>query len=118
VTFLHEDTHIPGTVVSVPVSDSDDYTTILLEDSPQPYTVPLEMITGEEGEPVFHMISIEPESEPTSTPPRVPEWIQENTHVTIHHDGRKRRGMLQSTDKGWIFVQTILQAVGLHLRWT
>jgi hypothetical protein len=104
VTVLQDDAHLPGTVVSVTVSDEGEYT-ILLEDSPQPYTVPLEMSTGE-GEPILHMVSIEPSSNPTAALPRVLDWIQENTYVMIHHDGRKRRGMLQSTDNGWNFVQT------------
>jgi hypothetical protein len=51
------------------------------------------------------MISVEPNAPISASPPRMPEWIQANTYVTVHHDGRQQRGMLQSTDQGWTFVQ-------------
>jgi hypothetical protein len=103
VTVLHDDEHLATTILSVPLSDQPDYS-VALDDSPEHYLVPIEQITGE-GEPVFHMISVEPNSPITASPPRMPEWIQDNTHVTIHHEGRQRRGMLQSTDQGWTFTQ-------------
>jgi hypothetical protein len=87
----------------VPLLDQPDYT-VVLDNSPEHYFVPTEQITGE-GEPVFHMISVEPNASISASPPRMPEWIQENTHVTVHHNGRQRRGMLQSTNQGWTFVQ-------------
>jgi hypothetical protein len=90
-------------VTSVPIRDSDEYC-VVFEDSTQPYQVSIKQITGE-GEPIFHMLSIDPNSPITAAPPRMPEWLQENTHVTILTDGSKRRGMLQSTDKGWTFTQ-------------
>jgi hypothetical protein len=103
VTVLQDGEHLPGTIVSVPISGQPDYT-VVLKDSPEHYLVPSEQLTGE-GEPVFHMISVEPNSPVSSGPPKTPEWIQDSTHVTIHHEGRMRRGMLQSTDQGWTFIQ-------------
>jgi hypothetical protein len=103
VTVLQDGEHLPGKVVSVPLSDQVDYT-VVLDESLDHYLVPIDQLTGE-GEPVFHMIAIDQEAPVTSGPPRVPEWIQDHTHVTIHHKGRQRRGMLQSTDQGWTFIQ-------------
>jgi hypothetical protein len=51
------------------------------------------------------MISIDPEEEVTNDLPTLPEWIQDNTHVTIHHEGRERKGALMMTDHGWKFQQ-------------
>jgi hypothetical protein len=87
----------------VPIRDSDEYC-VTFEDSAQPYQVPIEKITGE-GEPTFHMLSIDPDSPITAAPPRMPEWLQENAYVTILTDGARRRGTLQSTDQGWTFTQ-------------
>jgi hypothetical protein len=101
VTVLHEDDHLPGTIMSVPLGEQAEYV-VVFEDSPQHFIVPSENISGE-GEPVFHMVSVDP-SEPTTAMPSVPGWIKENTHVTMHHEGRVRRGMLHSTDRGWTFV--------------
>jgi hypothetical protein len=95
VTVLHDGEHLPGKVVSVPLSDQVDYT-VVLDESPDHYLVPIDQLTCE-GKPVFHMIAVDPEAPVTSGPPRVPKWIQDHTHVTIHHKGRQCRGMLQST---------------------
>jgi hypothetical protein len=104
VTVLQEGKHLPGTIMFVPLSDQKDYT-VVLNESPINYLVPLQQLTGE-GEPVFHMISMEPGSPVSTAPPKIPEWIEDNTHITIHHDGREHRGMLQSTDQeGWTFIQ-------------
>jgi hypothetical protein len=103
VTILHDDEHLAATIMSVPLSNQPNYT-VVLDDSSEHYFVPTEQITGE-GELVFHMISVEPNAPISASPPRMPEWIQESTHVTVHHDGRQRRGMLQSTGQGWTFVQ-------------
>jgi hypothetical protein len=104
VTVLHEGEDLPGKVLSVPLLDQTDYT-VVLQDSPVHYLVPMGQLTGE-GKPVFHMISVEPDSPVSSVPPTMPEsWIQDHTHITIHHDGRQRQGMLQSTDQGWTFTQ-------------
>jgi hypothetical protein len=103
VTVLYDSEHLPGKVVSVPLSDQVDYT-VVLDESPDHYLVPINQLTGE-GEPVFHMIAVDPEAPVTSGPPRVPKWIQDHTHVTIHHEGRQCRGMLQSTHQGWTFIQ-------------
>jgi hypothetical protein len=97
------ETSFRGTVTSVPIRDSEDYCGVF-EDSAQPYQVSIEKITGE-GEPTFHMLLIDPDSPIMPAPPRMPEWLQENTHVTILIDGSRRRGTLQSTDKGWTFTQ-------------
>jgi hypothetical protein len=103
VTIEHDGDFLAGTVTSVPIRDSEDYC-VVFEDSAQPYQVSIQKITGE-GEPTFHMLSIDPDSPITAAPPRMPEWLQENTHVTILIDGSRRRGTLQSTDKGWTFTQ-------------
>jgi hypothetical protein len=51
VTVLHEGEHLPGKVLSVPLSDQTNYT-VVLHDSPVHYLVPMDQLTGE-GEPVF-----------------------------------------------------------------
>jgi hypothetical protein len=93
VAVLYQGEHLPGTILSVPLMDQKDYT-IVLNDSPIHYLVPMNQLTGERRGPVFHMISVEPDSPVSTAPPKMPDWIQDNTHVTIHHDGRQRRGML------------------------
>jgi hypothetical protein len=90
--------HLPGTILSVPLSDESEYT-VMLEDPPQQYFVPIGQITGE-GKPTFQMMATD-NTEPGEAPPKVPDWIQENTHVTVHHEGKQLRGLLQSTDRGW-----------------
>jgi hypothetical protein len=92
VTIKHDGDFLPGTVTSVPISETDKYC-VVFEDSAQPYHVSIDKITGE-GEPTFQMLSIDPDTPATAAPPRMPEWIQENTHVTITNDGQKRRGTL------------------------
>jgi hypothetical protein len=103
ITIEHDGDFLPGTVTSVPIRDSDEYC-VTFEDSAQPYQVPIEKITGE-GKPTLHMLSIDPDSPITAAPPRMPEWLQENTYVTILTDGARQRGTLQSTDQGWTFTQ-------------
>jgi hypothetical protein len=55
----------------------------------------------------------------------MPDWIQEDTHVTIRQDGSKRRGTLSSSDDGWLFQQRTasgrvtfqLDLAGLPVTW-
>jgi hypothetical protein len=67
VTILQDDDHLPGTILSVPLSDKSEYT-VRLEDPPQQYFVPIEQITRE-GEPTFHMITTD-NKEPGEAPPQ------------------------------------------------
>jgi hypothetical protein len=87
----------------VPIHEDEEHV-VVFNDSGQPYNVPLDSITGE-GEPTFHMISVDPDAPVNHQPPQVPSWIQNNTHVTMYLDGRRLRGFLSSTDKGWQFIQ-------------
>jgi hypothetical protein len=60
----------------------------------------------DEDEPTVHMIFIDPVKGVTNDLPTLPEWIQQdNTHITIHHKGRERKGALVKTDNGWKLEQ-------------
>jgi hypothetical protein len=66
----------------VPIRDSGEYC-VTFEDSAQPYQVSIEKITGE-GEPTFHMLSIDPDSPITAAPPRMTEWLQEHERDNLN----------------------------------
>jgi hypothetical protein len=89
VTVNHEGEFCKGNIESVPIASHEEYV-VVFDDSPQLYSVPLTTIVGE-GEPHFHMASMDPDTPVTAGPPTVPEWIKEDTHVT--------------TDQGWTFAQ-------------
>jgi hypothetical protein len=105
VTVNHEEEFCKGKIELVPIASHEEYV-VLFDDSPQLYSVPLTTIMGE-GEPHFHMVSMDPGTPVTAGPPTVPEWIKDDSHVTIYHDGSTRRGTLQSTNQGWTFAQRI-----------
>jgi hypothetical protein len=99
----HEGSYLQGNVQSVPLGDSDEYT-IVFDDEPQPYTVSSHRVSGD-GEPSFTLPELEPDEPVTNALPTVPEWIEDNTRITLYHEGRKRRGFLATTDRGWKFIQ-------------
>lgn len=99
-----EGEYYQGRVKSVPVGSGLTNYQVTFQDSPECMEVPADKLTAPD-EPVFPLVEADSAEEPHDAMPRMPEWIQENTHVTLKLDGSSRRGTLCSTNEGWIFQQ-------------
>jgi hypothetical protein len=93
-----------GTVVSVPIDDTLSKYHISFPDSPEIVEVTPDQLAALD-EPVYPMSSSMEDNEVEPLLPTLPEWMQDDTHVTLNVDGRRLRGVLTSGDLGWMFVQ-------------
>jgi hypothetical protein len=87
-----------GTVQSVP-----NYQ-ISFTDSPESLEVPISKLSAL-NEALYPLIEADTSETTNNTLPSLPDWIKDNTHVTLHQDGRRMRGILSSTYAGWVFLQ-------------
>jgi hypothetical protein len=99
-----EGDYYQGVVQSVPVEPTIVNYQITFSDSPESLEVPLTRMTALD-EPVFPLVEADTHESSDETLPALPEWIKDDTHVTLLQDGHRRRGTITSTDRGWIFQQ-------------
>jgi hypothetical protein len=93
-----------GIVQSVPVEPRIPNYQITFSDSPDTLEVPPTQLTAPD-QPVFPLVAADSDSSTNDTVPSLPEWIQDDSKVTLLLDGSRRRGALVSTDSGWTFQQ-------------
>jgi hypothetical protein len=97
---------ILGNIAAVPIGPEMPHYQVTFPDSPDLLEVPPARISAPD-EPVFtRSAPVEPEDATTNLIlPTMPDWIKDDTHVTLLADGTRRRGTIQNSDSGWQFQQ-------------
>jgi hypothetical protein len=90
--------YFEGIIKSVPLGTEIPHYQVSFPDTPDSLGVLLTQLSAPD-EPVFPLIAAD-STDTEDTMPSMPDWIKENTHVTIRLDGRSLRGTLCSTDAG------------------
>jgi hypothetical protein len=93
-----------GIVHSVPVEPTIPNYQITFSDSPDTLEVSISQLSALD-EPVFPLVAADSDSTTNDALPSLPDWIKDNSKVTLLLDGRRLRGALVSTDSGWTFQQ-------------
>jgi hypothetical protein len=93
-----------GTVQSVPIEPNVANYQVTFADAPDSIEVPINRIFALD-EPVFPLVADDLAESTNDTFPALPDWIADNTQVTLFQDGCCRRRTICSTNNGWVFEQ-------------
>jgi hypothetical protein len=94
-----ENEYYQGTIQSVPLKPNIPNYQVVFAGSPDSMEVPISQLFAL-NEPVSPLIPEDTADDSSDSFPSLPEWIQENTHITLFQDGSHRCGIISSTNSG------------------